>query len=449
MNDASVLPVLAALNDFVWGWFLVVLLLGTHLFLTFRLGFIQRRLFQGIRLSFSRDGGRGQISPFGAFATALGGTVGTGNISGVATALVAGGPGAIFWMWIGGFFGIASRYAEAVLAVRYRHVDEAGERIGGPMFVLRKGLHSPFLAIAFAFFTVLSALGSGNAVQANSIALLADDTFGIPTYISGLAVAGLTAIVIFRGIRGIAIVSELIVPLMSAVYIAGCLYLLWILRDHVPDAILRIVQSAFQGEAAAGGFAGAGVKEALRYGSARGLFSNEAGQGSAPMAAAAARTPNAVHQGLVQASTVFWDTIILCALTGIVLVAAGDWLNQSDGMLLSMTAFKRIPHFGPELLNLCLYPFAFTTILGWSYYGEVAAEFLWGRGSIFWYRVAAVATAWIGAVVTLDAVWIVSDLTTGLMALPNLLAMLLLSNQVKRETDRFIDRVEESDETLP
>ncbi len=445
----SVLSLLSSLNDIVWGWFLVILLLGTHVFLTFRLGFIQRRLFQGIRLSLSRRSAAGQISPFAALATALGGTVGTGNITGVATALVAGGPGAIFWMWIGGFFGIASRYAEAVLAVRHRHVDEAGDRIGGPMFVLRNSLRSPWPAIFFAFFTVLSALGSGNAVQANAIALLADDAFGIPAWLSGGIVAGLTAIVIVRGIRGIAFVSELLVPLMSILYVAALLYLFWLLRSDVPDAIWRILRSAFEGEAAAGGFAGAGVKEALRYGSARGLFSNEAGQGSAPIAAAAARTPNSVHQGLVQASTVFWDTILLCALTGIVLVAAGDWLQESNDRLLTMTAFKRIPYFGPELLNACLFPFAFTTILGWSYYGEVAAEFLWGRIAIPWYRISVVLTAWAGAVVTLDAVWIISDLTTGLMAFPNLIALLLLSGQVKGETDRFLHRIDDVDSTLP
>lgn len=447
----SLTQLITVLNDFVWSWLLVVLLLGTHLFLTLKLGFIQRYLFTGIRLSVTPEKNRqskGEISPFGALATALGGTVGTGNIAGVSTALSTGGPGAIFWMWMSGVLGIATRYAETVLSVKYRQVDSAGARIGGPMFVLQKGLGAKWLAGAFAVFTILSALGSGNAVQSNSIAVLAFDSYSVSTNTTGLLLAALTGIVIFRGIRGIAVASEYLVPIMTVVYILACLYLLYILRQNVGLAILQILKSAFSSDSAVGGLAGIGVKEALRYGSARGLFSNEAGQGSAPIAAAAARTPNSVRQGLIQASTVFWDTIIICALTGIVLVSAGDWQKPHDGVILTVKAFDLIPVIGAPLLTFSLFLFVFTTILGWCYYGEIATEYLWGRKFVVWYRLAWVITVWVGSTLTLEMAWVVSDLTTGLMAFPSLIAVLLLWREVKSETQRFIHRLDDVDETL-
>ncbi len=380
-------PILEQINSFVWGPPMLVLLFGVHLFLTFRLGFVQRHILRAIRISFSRHReGAGDVSHFGALTTALAATIGTGNIVGVATAIAAGGPGAVLWMWLTGVFGIATKYAEAVLAIKYRIVTPDGSMAGGPMYALERGMKSRWLAIAFAGFTAIAAFGIGNMVQANSIASLARDTFGLPAWGTGAILTVLTAVVILGGIRSISRTCEKLVPFMAVFYIAGCVALLCLKAETLPATIRLILSTAFTGQAAFGGFLGAGMREAMRYGIARGLFSNEAGMGSAPIVAAAAQTPNPVRQALVSATGVFWDTVVVCALTGLVLVNSDQWHSGLNGALLTKAAFSSFPVIGPILLTFGLLTFVFSTILGWSYYGEKAAEYLWGARAIRPYR---------------------------------------------------------------
>jgi len=380
-------PILEQINSFVWGPPMLVLLFGVHLFLTFRLGFVQRHILRAIRISFSRHReGAGDVSHFGALTTALAATIGTGNIVGVATAIAAGGPGAVLWMWLTGVFGIATKYAEAVLAIKYRIVTPDGSMAGGPMYALERGMKSRWLAIAFAGFTAIAAFGIGNMVQANSIASLARDTFGLPAWGTGVILTVLTAVVILGGIRSISRTCEKLVPFMAVFYIAGCVALLCLKAETLPATIRLILSTAFTGQAAFGGFLGAGMREAMRYGIARGLFSNEAGMGSAPIVAAAAQTPNPVRQALVSATGVFWDTVVVCALTGLVLVNSDQWHSGLNGALLTKAAFSSFPVIGPILLTFGLLTFVFSTILGWSYYGEKAAEYLWGARAIRPYR---------------------------------------------------------------
>ncbi len=430
---------LGAISTFIWGWPLIILLFGTHLFLTIRLRFIQRHIGTAIKLSFSRKReGTGEISHFGALATALAATIGTGNIVGVATAVALGGPGAVLWMWLTGIFGIATKYGEAVLAIKYRRLNRDGSVSGGPMFALEYGLKAKWLAVIFALFTAIAAFGIGNMVQANSIADLSFATFGVPRWATGLVLAALTALVILGGVRSIATVCEKLVPLMVIVYVIGALALLALGWRTIPDSLLLIVTSAFGGHAAAGGFAGALAKETVRYGIARGLFSNEAGLGSAPIVAAAAQTKNPVRQALVSATGTFWDTVVVCLVTGIVIVNSGCWQEGLSGAALSHAAFSHLGRVGPVLLSFGLLTFVFSTILGWSYYGEKAVEYLLGREIIRPYRWIWVGAVMLGSMVSLSVVWTFADIANAFMAIPNLCALLLLNGVIVAETQNYL-----------
>ncbi len=432
------------LNGYLWGAPMLALLFGTHLFLTFRLRFIQRYTPRGIRLSLARDGGgsQGDVSHFGALATALAATIGTGNIVGVGTAVALGGPGAVLWMWLTGVFGIATKYGEAVLAVKYRQKDEKGEMIGGPMYAIEKGMGLKWLAVLFSVFTAVAAFGIGNMVQSNSLASLAHDEFGVSPFVTGAAVTLLTAVVVLGGIRSIARVCEALVPLMAGVYILGAIYILIYNAAFILPAIALIAKAAFTPQAAGGGFAGSTIALAARFGIARGLFSNESGLGSAPIVAAAATTRNPVRQALVSATGTFWDTVVICAMTGLVLVTTmlryPDMVAGLNGALLTKTVFGLIPRIGQPLLVFALMTFVFSTILGWSYYGERAAEYLAGRRVIVPYRVAWVCAAMVGAVAPLPLVWDFADMANALMALPNLASLLALSGVIVAETRRHL-----------
>ena len=380
----------ASVSSLLWGWPMMILLLGTHIFLTIRLRCPQRKLFTAIRLSIKRDkDASGDVSQFGALATALAATIGTGNIIGVATAIALGGPGAVFWCWITGVFGIATKYAEGLLAIKYRVQTPTGKMLGGPMYALEKGLGWKTMAILFAIFTMIASFGIGNTVQANAIATIANNTYGISPWIMGAVVCGLTAAVIIGGVKSIAKVCGMLVPFMALFYILGCIYILFVNHNYVWPAISLILKCAFSPEAAGGGFAGSSIMMVARYGLARGLFSNESGLGSAPIVAAAAQTRNPVRQALVSSTGTFWDTVIICALTGIVIVSsiiAYPDISYHDGAALTKMAFGKIPYVGEPLLSFGLLTFAFSTILGWSYYGERAVEYLKGKKWSYVYR---------------------------------------------------------------
>lgn len=426
-------------SSFVWGPPLLILLVGTHLFLTVRLRFVQRYLWRAIKISFSRKKeGEGDISQFGALTTALAATIGTGNIVGVATAVSAGGPGAVLWMWLTGVFGIATKYAEALLSVKYRIKDSNGNMCGGPMYVLEQGLRCKWLGVLFAIFTAVAAFGIGNMVQANSISQLVNETFHISPWITGLIMTALTAVVILGGITSIAKACEGLVPFMAIFYVVGCLIILFMNASQLPATIALICKSAFNGQAAVGGFLGAGVRESLRYGVARGLFSNEAGLGSAPIVAAAAQTKNPVRQALVSSTGVFWDTVVVCAMTGLVVVGSGDWAHGLKGAALTKSAFSHIPYIGPTVLTVGLLTFVFSTILGWSYYGEKAAEYLLGTKVILPYRICWVIAVLIGSVATLPMVWSFADIANGLMAIPNLISLIALSGILVKVTREYL-----------
>jgi AGCS family alanine or glycine:cation symporter len=436
---AAIERLLEAMSDWVWGLPLLVLLFGTHLFLTVRLRVIQLYLPRAIRLSLSRKReGAGDISHFAALMTALAATIGTGNIVGVATAVAAGGPGAVLWMWLTGVFGIATKYGEAVLAVRYRITTERGEMAGGPMYVLERGLGARWLGLVFAALTAVAAFGIGCMVQANSIAQLVEQSAGIPPVWTGLVLTALTAIVILGGVRSIARVCEWLVPFMAIFYVLGCLVLLIHHAAMIPQTVRLIVTSAFTGQAALGGFLGAGVREAIRHGIARGLFSNESGLGSAPIIAAAAQTPDPVRQALVSSTGTFWDTVVVCAMTGLVVVNSGAWKQGLGGAALTHAAFSDLGAVGPLILAGGLLTFVFSTILGWSYYGEKAAEYLFGTRAIAPYRWLWVAAVMVGSVATLKSVWSFADVANGLMAVPNLIALLALHRVIVDETRRHL-----------
>lgn len=446
-----------ALNDFVslinsylWGWPMIVMLLGTHVFLSFRLRFPQRKLLTAIRLSVARDkGAKGEVSQFGALATALAATIGTGNIVGVALAIAMGGPGAVFWCWICGVFGIATKYSEALLAVKYRVKDERGSFVGGPMYVLERGVGRKWLGALFAFFTAFAAFGIGCTVQANAISSLSFETYGIAHWQTGLVVTLLAAAVLLGGVKRIASVCGKLVPLMAVFYVVGCVVLLIMNRHYLGAAISLIFSSAFTPTAAGGGFVGASVMIAARYGIARGLFSNESGMGSAPIIAAAAQTRNPVRQALVSSTGTFWDTVVICALTGIVLVSsilAYPDISSADGAALTKVAFSKLP-FGQHFLSLAILSFSLSTILGWSYYGERSAEYLVSARIVPYYRVLYVIAVFLGSVVGLDLIWNIADSLNALMAIPNLLSLLLLSGTLARETKKYLwdDRLEEEE----
>jgi AGCS family alanine or glycine:cation symporter len=434
---------ISAADAIVWGPPLLIALFGTHIFLTVRTAFMQRYLFTAIKLSVTQEkGAAGDVSPFGALTTALAATIGTGNIVGVATAVSLGGPGAVLWMWLTGVLGMATKYSEALLAVKYRVKTADGTMLGGPMYALERGLRMKWLAVLFSLFTVFASFGIGNMVQANSISTLAASTLGVNVHVSGAIMTALTAVVILGGLQSIARVCEWLVPIMAIVYVGGCLVILTANSHLLMPALTLIVTSAFQPTAAAGGFAGVAVITAARYGVARGLFSNESGLGSAPIVAAAAQSRNPVRQALVSATGTFWDTVVICLLSGLVIVTSilGDpSLGALRGSELTAGAFREaMPTFGPIVLTLGLLTFVFSTILGWSYYGERAAEYLWGRVAILPYRIVWVVAVYVGSVVSLNLVWDFSDLANGLMAVPNLIALVLLSNVVAAETRRYL-----------
>ncbi len=421
---------------------MVILLLGTHVFLTFRLRIPQRKLLTGIRLSVKKDlEAEGDVSQFGALATALAATIGTGNIIGVATAVALGGPGAVLWCWLTGIFGISTKFAEGLLAVKYRVKGENGQMYGGPMYTLERGLNMKWLGILFAIFTALASFGIGCTVQANSIALLAKETFGISTWIMGTVICALAALVILGGVKSIARVCTVLVPFMAVLYVVGCVVILIMNSSFVWPAIQLIVEAAFNPEAAGGGFVGSTMMMAARYGIARGLFSNESGMGSAPIVAAAARTRNAVRQALVSSTATFWDTVIICAMTGLVLVSsilAYPDINYTDGAVLTKVAFSKIPYIGAPLLTFGILTFAFSTILGWSYYGESAVNYIEKRYSSRCYRLIYIIALFVGSVINLDIIWNIADCMNALMAIPNLVALLLLSGVAAQETKKYL-----------
>lgn len=432
----------ANLSALLWGWPMIILLLGTHLFLTIRLRFPQRQLLTAIRLSVKRDKhSTGDVSQFGALATALAATIGTGNIVGVATAVALGGPGAVLWCWLTGVFGIATKYGEALLAIKYRVKTPGGKMLGGPMYALERGLGWRWAGALFAIFTAIAAFGIGNTVQANAISTLVHQSFGLSPVATGVILCLLTAAVVLGGVRSIARVCTMFVPLMAILHVAGCLYILCVNHAYVWPALQLICESAFRPQAAGAGFAGGTVMLAARYGIARGLFSNESGLGSAPIVAAAAQTRNPVRQALVSSSGTFWDTVVICALTGLVIVSsvlAFPDIDYQDGAELTHAAFTKIPVIGAPLLTFGLITFAFSTILGWCYYGERAMEYLKGRKWMLAYRVLYILAVFAGSVANLAIVWNVADCMNALMAIPNLVSLLLLSGVIVRETREFL-----------
>lgn len=433
------MKILSSIGDIIWGWPLIILLFGTHVFLTFRLKWIQQYIGKAIRMSLEKTGeGKGDVGHFGALTTALAATIGTGNIVGVATAIAMGGPGAVLWMWLTGVFGIATKYGEAVLSIKYRIKTHKGHFAGGPMYVMRLGLKSKWMGICFAAFTAVAAFGIGNTVQANSIATLVQDTFHVSPWISGVIMTFFTALVILGGIQSISKVCEMLVPFMAISYCCGCLIILCMHWQSIPHTLGVILNGAFQGQAALGGFVGAGIRDTIRYGVARGLFSNESGLGSAPIVAAAAKTKNPVEQALVSSTGTFWDTVVICAITGLVLVNSGEWIKGMNGATLTKAAFADIPVIGPIILVTGLLTFVFSTILGWSYYGERAIEYLFGHGAVQPYRWLWVAAVMVGSVVTMPAVWAFADIANAFMALPNLVSLILLNGVIVNETRKYL-----------
>ena len=435
---------LTELSNFLWGWPMIILLLGTHVFLTIRLKFPQRHIFKAIRLSVKRDpNAEGDVSQFGSLATALAATIGTGNIIGVATAIALGGPGAVLWCWLTGVFGISTKYAEGLLAIKYRQKMPSGKMLGGPMYALEKGLGWKWLAVLFALFTAIAAFGIGNTVQANAIATVASESYGISPYISGAFICLLTGAVVLGGVKSIARVCSMLVPFMAALYVMGCLYILVVNAAYLWPALCLIVRAAFSPEAAGGGFIGSTVMMAARFGIARGLFSNESGMGSAPIVAAAAQTRNPVRQALVSSSGTFWDTVVICALTGLVIVSsvlAYPDIDFSNGATLTKDAFTKIPVIGRPLLTFGLLTFAFSTILGWCYYGERAMEYLKGKHWVLVYRVLYIIAVFVGSIMNLAVVWNLADCMNALMAIPNLVSLLFLNGIIVHETRKYLWR---------
>ena len=435
---------LTELSNFLWGWPMIIMLLGTHVFLTIRLRFPQRHIFKAIRLSVKRDpNAEGDVSQFGSLATALAATIGTGNIIGVATAIALGGPGAVLWCWLTGVFGISTKYAEGLLAIKYRVKTPSGKMLGGPMYALEKGLGWKWLAILFALFTAIAAFGIGNTVQANAIATVINESYGVSPWISGSFVCLMTAAVVLGGVKSIARVCSMLVPFMAALYVLGCLYILVVNAAYLWPALCLIVEAAFTPEAAGGGFIGSTVMMAARFGIARGLFSNESGMGSAPIVAAAAQTRNPVRQALVSSSGTFWDTVIICALTGLVIVSsvlAYPDIDFSNGATLTKDAFSKIPVIGRPLLTFGLLTFAFSTILGWCYYGERAMEYLKGKRWVLGYRIFYIIAVFLGSVMNLAVVWNLADCMNALMAIPNLVSLLFLNGVIVHETQSYLGR---------
>ncbi len=432
---------------------MVILLIGTHLFLTIRLKCPQRYIFKAIKLSIAKDDcSEGDVSQFSALATGLAATIGTGNIIGVATAIVLGGPGAVFWCWITGCLGIATKYAEALLSVKYRIKNNRGKMLGGPMYAIERGMNCKWLAVLFALFAFIASFGIGGMVQSNAIATVMQETFEVPPIWTGLICAVLVGAVVMFGVKGIAKVCEKLVPFMAVFYVVGCLVLLVVNVEFILPAIKLIVSEAFSTQSVEGGAVGSVIMLAMRFGIARGLFSNEAGMGSAPIVAAAAKTKNPVRQALVSSTSVFWDTVVMCALTGLVLVSTiladnGVDISSTDSGALTKRAFEQLPLFigqynvGSLVLSLAIFTFAFSTILGWSYYGEKALEYLCGKHGktgCYIFRILITIVTFLGANWALDAVWNFSDMANALMAVPNLICLICLSGVLVKETKHYL-----------
>jgi alanine or glycine:cation symporter, AGCS family len=440
----KITDILGEISTFVWGPPLLVLLVGTGIILTFRLSFLQfSQLPYALKLAFSKNQDRssaGDISHFQSLMTALAATIGTGNIAGVATAVVAGGPGAVFWMWITAIVGMATKYAEAILAVKYRIVNERGEMAGGPMYYIERGLGWKWLAVLFALFGAIAAFGIGSTVQSNSVAASVQSSFGIDPWITGIVLTVVTAVVTIGGIKSIGRVSSYMVPMMAVMYVVGGLAIILLNLEKLPAAISLIITDAFTGQAMAGGAIGT----VIRYGVARGVFSNEAGMGSAPIAAAAAITDHPGRQALVSMTGTFLDTIVVCSITGIGLVMGGLYTGDLTGAALTTETFNQLlPGPGGWIVTIGLIFFAYSTVLGWCYYGEKCFEYLFGSKSIKGYRVVYTLSVLVGAVMNLVLVWSIADIFTGLMAIPNLIGLLGLSGIVVAETKRFREIVKE------
>ncbi len=460
-------------NNYLWGAPMILLLLGTHIYLTIRTGFIQRKTFTGIRLSVTRDpDSQGDISQFAALTTALASTIGTGNIIGVGTAIALGGPGAVLWCWLTGVFGIATKYSESLIAVKYRVKTKDGTMLGGAMYALERGLNMKWLGKIFAVLGALTAFGIGCGVQVNAISSIVNSSLApalsgasekasgllntYPWIISlavGLIVGAVTCLVIFGGVQSIARVCERLVPFMAFFYVVGCVAILIFNRAYLAETFSIIFRSAFtEVKSIAGGLVGTGIMMSARYGIARGLFSNESGMGSAPIVAAAAQTRNPVRQALVSATGTFWDTVVVCLMTGLVLVSSiigNDAISVAtlEGGELTSAAFSQIPYIGQPILIVGIITFAYSTILGWSYYGERCLEYLAGKKGLIPYRVAWILVLVIAPVIQLELVWSIADTLNALMAIPNLIAVLLLSNVVVRETKHYLNHLDERDET--
>lgn len=433
---------LTFINSYLWGAPMIILLLGTHLYLTIRLRFPQRYIFKAIRLSLQRDkGSTGDVSQFSALATSLAGTIGTGNIIGVATAVTMGGPGAVFWCWMTGVLGISTKYAEGLLAIKYRVHTSDGKMLGGPMYALERGLGCRWLGLIFAFCTVVASFFIGNMIQCNSISMMLNEGYHIPPLATGITIALTTCAVIMFGVKGIAKVCEGLVPFMALFYIGGCLWILGVNHSFIWPALKVIVTDAFNPQAATGGFVGSTIMTAMRYGIARGLFSNESGLGSAPIVAAAARTRNPVRQAMVSSTSPFWDTVVICAITGLVLVSsimADPSIDSTAGARLTKVAFGQIPTFGPFVLTMGIVTFSFSTILGWSYLGEKALEYIFGRKARYVYRVLWITATFIGSITAINLVWNLGDTFNALMAFPYILSVLLLTGVVVKETRHYL-----------
>ncbi len=427
-------------NNIMWGPLMIVALCGTHLFFTFKTGFVQKYVFKGVVKSFSKENGKGDISVFGSLMTALSSTIGTGNIIGVGTAIVAGGPGAVFWTWIGGFFGIATKYAETLIAVKYRKKLDDGTYMGGTMTAFEH-LGKKKLAIAFALCCSFGAFGIGCLSQGKAIADILNENFHISTLVTAIVLVLMTFAIVFGGIKSIGKVCEKLVPFMSLVYIIGCVVVLGLNFRYLPATFGVILSSAFSGKAVFGGMAGAGIMAAMRSGISRGLFSNEAGMGSSPQASAAGSANNSVKPALVGSTGVFWDTIVVCLLTGLVLVSSAIGLGVTDlssGAALVSACFNRIPVLGKPLLVFGILTFAYSTILGWSYYGENTMKYLFGKKSINFYRVLWLMMIFVGCVSTEGVIWTVADIMNASMCIPNMIALWMLKDQIVEDTKHYL-----------
>ena len=446
--------IVTAIDNWIWGLPMIVLLLGTHLFMTVRTGFIQRKTFTGIRLSVTKDpDSPGDVSQFQALTTALASTIGTGNIVGVGTAVFLGGPGAVLWCWLTGVFGIATKYAESLIAVKYRVQTRDGRMQGGAMYALERGLNMKWLGVLFALLAMLASFGIGCGTQINAISeiIQGNSPIYIPPLAIGIVFAAITAVVIIGGIKSIATVCEKLVPFMAAFYVLGCLAILFINYDFIIPALQAILTLAFKPGAVAGGLVGGGLRLAMQYGVARGLFSNESGMGSAPLVASAAQTRNPVRQALVSSTGTFWDTVVVCLMTGLVLVTTimkNPNINMDmieDGSQMTTAAFSQIPVLGPLILVVGIITFAYSTILGWSYYGERCCEYLFGKKGMLPYKILFIAVIVIGPVLSLDLVWTIANILNALMAVPNLIAVLLLSGVIAKETRHYLKNLDEVD----